>query len=137
MKIDDIFEGMAGTLKKGFDVTRVFGEPLQVQGTTVIPVARIVLHGGGGGGEGIPPGEKEKQGGGGFGFMGNVTPLGYILLSGGDARWVQIIDWAKVTGYLTLLALILGLRAHRHGFQKKLRKALQKAHHQKPRVSAS
>ncbi len=31
MKTDDFFQGMADTLKKGFDVGKAFGKPVKVQ----------------------------------------------------------------------------------------------------------
>lgn len=127
MKTDEVFQGMADTLKKGFDVGKAFGKSVELQGTTVIPVARISLHGGGGGGEGVPPGEAEKQSGGGFGFMGNVTPIGYIQAKEGEVRWVQVIDWTRIIGNVSAVLLLFGLKAHRRRKFKKAWKAYRKA----------
>ncbi|MBX6341484.1 MAG: sporulation protein, partial [Thermomicrobiaceae bacterium] len=51
-------------------VRRVFGEPYEKDGVTVIPVARVAGGGGGGTGEG----EQGKGSGGGFGV--GATPAG-------------------------------------------------------------
>ena len=122
MKRDDVFQGMADTLKEGFDVGKAFGKPMEVQGTTVIPVARIALRGG----EGVPPGEEEKQAGGGFGFWGGVTPVGYIQAKEGDVRWVQVIDWTRVIGNVSAVLLLFGMKAHRRKEFKKAWKAYRK-----------
>lgn len=127
MKTDEIFQGMADTLKKGFDVGKAYGKPIDMQGTTIIPVARINLHGGGGGGEALPPGEEEKQSGGGFGWMGGVTPLGYIQAKDGDVRWVQVIDWTRVIGNVSAVLILLALKARRHRKFKEAWKAYQRA----------
>lgn len=127
MKTDEVFQEMAGTLKKGFDVGKAFGKPVELQGTTIIPVARISVHGGGGGGEGSVPGEEEQTGaGGGFGFMGGVTPLGYIEAKDGNVRWVQVIDWTKIIGNVSAVLVLYLLKARRHRKFKKAWKAYHK-----------
>ncbi len=133
MKTDEVFQEMAGTLKKGFDVGKAFGKPVELQGTTIIPVARINVHGGGGGGEGSVPGEPEQTGaGGGFGFMGGVTPLGYIEAKDGNVRWVQVFDWTKIIGNIVAVLVLYLLTAHRHRKFKKTWKALRKGGSLKP-----
>ena len=61
----------------------VFGEPVEREGITVIPVAKARFGFGGGGGAG--PGE---EGGGGGGAM--VSPVGYIEVRDGDAQFKRI-----------------------------------------------
>lgn len=68
----------------------VFGEPIERDGVTVIPVARVRWGGGGGGGdseasEGSPAGSG-SGGGGGL----SASPVGYIELSSGRAHFVRI-----------------------------------------------
>jgi uncharacterized spore protein YtfJ len=63
---------------------RVYGEPVEREGTTVIPAASV--RGGGGGG-----GDNENNGGGGFGLM--ARPVGaYVIKPDGEVSWKPAID---------------------------------------------
>lgn len=80
-------------------VTAVFGEPVESEGVTVIPVARVRWGGGGGGG-----GEGADEGyGGGGGAM--AAPHGFIELRGGEARY------RRVRSPVRTLLLLLGVAA--------------------------
>lgn len=70
----------------------VFGAPVDRDGITVIPVARVRWGAGGGGGEGGKEHEHGEGGGGGGGV--SATPLGYIRVSGGTAEFIGIRDWS-------------------------------------------
>jgi uncharacterized spore protein YtfJ len=78
----------------------VFGDPVQSQGVTVIPVATVV--GGGGGGESTleNPG---PQTGVGFGFV--AWPVGAFEIRDGRTRWHPVIDVTP----LALATLVTGL----------------------------
>jgi uncharacterized spore protein YtfJ len=80
---------------------RVFGDPVQADGATVIPVATI---GGGGGG-----GTKPNQEGVGFGM--GARPAGVFVVKDGDAKWKPVINVNHVVfgGQLIALAGILML----------------------------
>ncbi|MDZ7727995.1 MAG: spore germination protein GerW family protein [Dehalococcoidia bacterium] len=75
----------------------VFGEAVERDGVTVIPVARVRygFGGGGGGGRGRSSAEGEGEGGGGGGGM-TASPLGYIEISGGEAVFRRIHDPASL-----------------------------------------
>jgi uncharacterized spore protein YtfJ len=83
-------------------VRRVFGDPIQVDGVTVVPAARIS---GGGGGKGA------EDGGAGFGL--NARPAGVYVIRDGDARWRPAVDVNRIVlgGQLIALAAILSLAA--------------------------
>jgi hypothetical protein len=71
----------------------VFGTPVERDGVTVIPVARV--RWGVGGGSGRRKGEENEGFGGGGGVQ--AGPLGYIELRGGSAEYRRIVDplrWA-------------------------------------------
>ncbi len=76
----------------------VFGAPVDRDGITVIPVARVRWGAGGGGGEGGKEREHGEGGGGGGGV--SATPMGHIQLAGGKAEFVRIRD---ITGMWPLL----------------------------------
>lgn len=60
---DKLMNDLGGTLKRGMDISLVFGKPVETQGKTIIPVSR--LAGGFGGGEGespaIPQGDNDED----------------------------------------------------------------------------
>jgi uncharacterized spore protein YtfJ len=100
---------------------RVFGEPIEHDGVTVVPVA--VIHGGGGAGAGSGSAEDsdkpEGEGsGGGFGF--SARPAGVYVIRNGDADWRPALDVNKVIAggqILALAALLVAasvLRRRRH-----------------------
>ena len=88
-------------------VKRVFGEPLEVNGLTLIPVA--ALRGGGGGGGGASHG-------GGFGFGGTAKGLGMYVIRQQEVRFIPVVDVGRamlVGGVVALGALWLIARQGR------------------------
>jgi uncharacterized spore protein YtfJ len=86
----------------------VFGDPVEREGITVIPVARARFGFGGGGGSGGPQGEEGSGGGGGGGAM--VTPVGYIEVGPAGASFKRIsspTDLLPVVVAASLAALAL------------------------------
>lgn len=73
-------------------VRRVFGEPLDKDGVTVIPAARVQGAAGGGSGEG-PNGQGAGTGGG---FGVNARPAGAFVIKGEDVRWQPAVDVNKI-----------------------------------------
>ena len=70
-------------------VKRVYGDPIERDGVTIIPAARVAGAAGGGGGQ-----DKEGGGeGGGTGFGMYAAPAGaYIVRPTGDVEWHPAID---------------------------------------------
>ena len=81
---------------------RVFGDPVQVDGVTVLPVARV--GGGGGGGQ---RGEHSNESGVGFGL--SVQAAGVFVIRDGDAKWRPALNLNRVIlgGQIVGLAAIL------------------------------
>jgi uncharacterized spore protein YtfJ len=79
---------------------RVFGDPVQVDGVTVLPVATV---GGGGGG-----GQKGDEGAG-VGFGLGAQPAGVFVIRDGDAKWRPALNLNRVIlgGQIVGLAAIL------------------------------
>ena len=86
-------------------VKRVFGEPYEKDGTTVIPAASV--RGGAGGGSG----ESPDGSGGGTGFGITARPVGAYVIRGGDVTWQPAFDLnrvilgSQVVGIVVFLAL--------------------------------
>jgi hypothetical protein len=67
-------------------VRAIFGDPVERDGVTVIPVGRVRWAFGGGGGQGGPNEQQQGEGaGGGGGVMSE--PVGYIEIAGGSATY--------------------------------------------------
>ena len=88
-------------------VKRVFGDPIQQDGVTIVPVAKIAGGGGGGGGE-----SNNGESGSGAGFGINATPAGVYVIQGGEVRWEPAVDINRVIfmGQLIGLVVILTIR---------------------------
>jgi uncharacterized spore protein YtfJ len=76
-------------------VRRVYGEPYDRDGSTIIPAAAVRGGAGGGSGEGTgPQGEGGKGGGSGFGL--SARPVGAFVLRQGDWEWKPAVDVTRV-----------------------------------------
>lgn len=91
---------------------RVFSEPYERGGVTVILASR--LQGGGGGGAGQEGSASERAGqtgwGGGFGI--SASPVGAYVIRGDEVTWVPAFDLNKVIagGQLVAVIALLTLR---------------------------
>jgi uncharacterized spore protein YtfJ len=108
MQANDVREAMENA-KDAMAVGRVFGEPIEKDGITVIPVAKI--QGGAGGGSGENP--KGEGTGTGSGFGVNAKPAGVYVIKGEDAVWRPAIDVNRVIvgGQIIALGTLLLIRA--------------------------
>jgi Sporulation protein YtfJ (Spore_YtfJ) len=79
MNVDELLS----QTRDAITVSRVFGEPIEEDGVTVVPVAAV--RGGGGGG-----GDDEDNGGGGFGV--SARPVGVYVIEGGEVSWRPAVD---------------------------------------------
>lgn len=83
MKVDEVLSGV----RDAISVKRVFGEPYERDGVTIIPVAAV---GGGGGGGG------DTEGNGGSGFGVGARPVGAYVIRDGDVKWQPAVDVARM-----------------------------------------
>jgi uncharacterized spore protein YtfJ len=94
---------MLTNARDAMTVRRVFGEPYERDGVTVIPVA--VVTGGGGGGTG-QDGDGASGAGGGFGIR--ARPVGAYVIRDGEVRWEPSLDLTRIIlGGQILLALLI------------------------------
>lgn len=104
--------GFPETIAKAQDavtVRRVYGEPYEKNGVTLIPAARVA--GGGGGGAGEDAGGGGSGSGGGFGI--GARPVGAYVIKGDEVRWQPAVDVSQVLAQLALVALGLALLLRR------------------------
>lgn len=82
----DFVQGLGERLGLSARASAVFGDPVERDGVTVIPVAKASWGFGGGSGGAAP---NQGSGGGGGGV---VAPIGFIEVRGGEARFVPVRD---------------------------------------------
>jgi uncharacterized spore protein YtfJ len=100
----DVFAGLR-TIVDNADAGKVFGPPIQQDGTILLPVARV--GGAGGGGAGTGPADVGQQAGGtGGGFGMSAKPLGVYVLRDGKAKWLPAVDVNKIIVGGQLLAAV-------------------------------
>jgi len=83
MKVDEVLS----TAKDAITVKRVYAEPYEKDGLTVIPAAEV--RGGAGGGSGQDD-KGQEGGGGGFGVSGR--PAGAFVIKDGQVSWRPSVD---------------------------------------------
>jgi uncharacterized spore protein YtfJ len=86
--VDELLERIGLTVGNRAQASTVFGEPVQREGLTVIPVAKARFGFGGGGGSGGREGEEGSGGGGGGGA--SITPIGFIEVQDSSADFKRI-----------------------------------------------
>jgi uncharacterized spore protein YtfJ len=133
----DVMQGIdsvARSIQERLSAKTAYGEPINANGVTVVPVAKVSFGfgGGGGGGTGNTPTNGATEpvadhavhgtgGGGGGGGGAAVKPLGYIEMTDIGTRWVPI-ERARsdmMMNGVMILALLLPGRGGR-GFLAKL-----------------
>ena len=97
-KFDEI---MAAT-KDNLTAKRVYGEPYEKDGVTLIPAAAI--RGGGGGGEGESPDANGTGSGGGFGMT--ARPVGAYQIKDSEVTWVPAADTTRVIVFAELVVVV-------------------------------
>lgn len=96
MKIDQLVT----SVREAITVRRVYGEPYEKDGVTVIAAARV--SGGAGGGGGHDPQGQEGEGGG-FGVQ--ARPAGAYVIKDGQVRWMPAVDVNRVISALGIVAV--------------------------------
>lgn len=89
-KIDDLIRQGRETLGSN----RVYGEPYERNGVTLITAAAI--RGGVGGGEGEGGDEDSQGAGSGGGYGMSARPVGAYLIKGDEVTWIPAADTTKV-----------------------------------------
>lgn len=115
-------EALLAQARDTFTVKKVFGEPIEVNGLTLIPVAALRGGGGTGGGGGTSEEAGRAGSGWGGGFGGTAKGLGMYVVRGQDVRFIPVVDVGRamlVGGVVALAALWLLARPHRRQSEKR------------------
>jgi uncharacterized spore protein YtfJ len=98
-------------VRDALTVKRVFGEPYERDGVTIIPAARIRGGAGAGGGEGTQDGGTGSGSGSGFGL--SARPVGAFVVRDGELSWRPAVDVNRIVlgGQLVAVVALLTVRA--------------------------
>ena len=100
-------QGLMGvTIEKIRDMVNaetIIGDPIHVDDTTIIPVSRVTF-GFVSGGSDVDPSSNKQMFGGGTGAGVSVTPVAFLVVSGGNVRTVQLVE--KVTAVDNAIAAL-------------------------------
>jgi uncharacterized spore protein YtfJ len=93
-------------------VKRVFGEPYERNGVTLIPAASLRGGAGGGKGEG-GAGDSATGSGSGGGFGLTAKPAGVYIIEAGKVRWQPAVDVNRIVlgGQIVAIVGLLVLRS--------------------------
>ena len=99
----DVTEMLSGA-REAMSVKRVYGEPIERDGLTIVPAADV--RGGGGGG-----GDSDNNGGGGFGLQ--ARPVGIYVVKNGEVAWEPAVDVNRISmmGIFAGIVALLVLRS--------------------------
>ena len=104
MEVQDVI----AQARDALTVKRVFGEPYEKDGVTIIPAARV--QGGAGGGSGEDPQGQGK--GSGSGFAMTARPVGAFVLREGELSWRPAVDVNRIVlgGQVVIIVALLTVR---------------------------
>ena len=112
MSIPERVQSIVERLQTSASVKTVYGEPIKVDGKTIVPVARIAYCFGmcscGKKGEEQEQQGKDQQSCGGGGGGLSIRPAGVLEITGGETRFIPIGIGRKLAGAL-LVGLFLGV----------------------------
>jgi uncharacterized spore protein YtfJ len=96
-------------------VKRVFGDPYEKDGVTIVPVANVMGGAGAGGGEGAkaPAGGDEaaaeggaQESGYGMGYGLRASPAGVYVIKDGAVEWKPAIDVNRLTAQRAIVIVV-------------------------------
>jgi uncharacterized spore protein YtfJ len=103
MEVQDVI----AQARDALTVKRVFGEPYEKDGVTIIPAARVQGGAGGGGTEDV-----QGQGrGSGSGFGMTARPVGAFIIRGGELSWRPAVDVNRILLGAQVVAIVALLTA--------------------------
>lgn len=86
-EIEKLFKTAMSEIEQMLSTKTVVGEPITIEGNTLIPLISVGFGFGAGGGSGKPPGSDGSEGsGGGTGGGGGVKPVALIIVNKDGVR---------------------------------------------------
>jgi uncharacterized spore protein YtfJ len=103
MEVQDVI----AQARDALTVKRVFGEPYEKDGVTIIPAARVQGGAGGGGAEDV----QGQSRGSGSGFGMTARPVGAFIIRGGELSWRPAVDVNRILLGAQVVAIVALLTA--------------------------
>ncbi len=102
-KAKDLISEALGKIHEMADANTVMGDPIKVDGITIIPVSKV-SYGFAGGGSDLPTKNEKEAFGGGTGGGMTLQPLGFLIVSNGDVKFIQInLDTSKTSAVVNMI----------------------------------
>jgi uncharacterized spore protein YtfJ len=107
-KLDEILADAGKTL----GVRRIYGEPYEKNGVTIIPAARVMGGAGGGGATEMSGTDSTGAGGipatgNGVGFGMTGRPVGAFVIKGDEVKWIPAVDVNRVVFGMQVVLVVL------------------------------
>ena len=97
--LPNMLESTITKIREMLDANSVVGQPIVVDGVTIIPISKISVGLGGGGSDYVSkhPNAQENPFGGGVGAGAKVTPVAFLIIKDGNTRMVPVPVPANTT----------------------------------------
>jgi uncharacterized spore protein YtfJ len=108
VEIAKTLRSLGDHLQVGASVRNVYGDPVNVGGRTVIPIARVSYGFGAGGGVGASKEAEPERGGSGGGAGMSARPVGALEITETGTRFIPFIDPVRL-GVALMVGFLIGL----------------------------
>lgn len=92
--VNKIMENTLEKMREMVDVSTIIGDPIQTDGTTLIPVSKV-SYGFTSGGTDLPSKQNAELFGGGGGGGITITPVAFIVIQNDKVRMMQINNYSS------------------------------------------
>lgn len=101
-KVKDLVKTSLDKVKELSDADTIIGDPIKLDGVTIIPVSKV-SYGFAAGGSDIPSKSSSELFGGGTGGGVTIQPIAFIVVANGDVKLLQINQDKSSTGAIVNL----------------------------------
>ena len=101
-KVKDLVRTSLDKVKELSDADTIIGDPIKLDGVTVIPVSKV-SYGFAAGGSDLPSKSSSELFGGGTGGGVTIQPIAFIVVANGDVKLLQINQDKSSTGAIVNL----------------------------------
>ena len=98
--LPNMLQDTISKIREMVDVNNVIGEPITVDGVTIIPVSKVSVGFGGGGSDFVSKNANKLDNhpfGGGAGGGVSVTPIAFLIVKEGNVRMLPVATPANTT----------------------------------------
>ena len=101
-KVKDLVRTSLDKVKELSDADTIIGDPIKLDGVTIIPVSKV-SYGFAAGGSDLPSKSSSELFGGGTGGGVTIQPIAFIVVTNGDVKLLQINQDKSSTGAIVNL----------------------------------